>query len=489
MNNWKKKTAIAALILLVTSVLISANYYRIRHAIDYSRSEINDIIWKMKSPGDSKITGLANNYDPSFSHLPKGFIQCGGILLYTGKTEGRMKDIISSITPYTRYYRISHLYRDLKKLNGQKSLLPKVSKTIVIPGSVDSLLPTLRHGKKPEMPYVRGIYFTGNTAGSTKTVKSFSSLAGKGINSIVFDVKDIPGIVSYRSSVPMVKKYDLDSRHSIDNINLLIREARKNRIYTIARIAVFRDHRLVKRAPQLAIQSKKHGGIWNRGKKELWCDPSRKAVQDYNISLAIELAEKGVDEIQFDYIRFPTVGDLKDADFAYEFGKMKKEEVIAAFLKRAYLALQPYNVRLSIDIFGVVAWGKEVDIRKTGQRIELLSNYCDCISPMLYPSHFNDDFDGHSNPADNPYYFIFSGNKRVIERLKKKNVIVRPWLQAFGWKVSNYNPDYIIKQMKASHDSGGRGFLFWNASNTYRKVYSALKEKQFSDSIKMAKLP
>ncbi len=212
-------------------------------------------------------------------------------------------------------------------------------------------------------------------------------------------------------------------------------------------------------------------------------------MQDYNIALALELAQKGVDEIQFDYIRFPTVGDLKDAKFAFSFGVMKKEEVIAAFLKRAYEALQPFKVRLSIDIFGVVAWGKEVDIRKTGQRIELMSKYCDCISPMLYPSHFNDDFDGYSSPANRPYYFIYHGNRKVMERLQKKGVTIRPWLQAFGWKVSKYNADYIIRQMKASHDSGARGFLFWNASNSYSTVYKALEGRNFGDSKQISKLP
>ena len=146
-------------------------------------------------------------------------------------------------------------------------------------------------------------------------------------------------------------------------------------------------------------------------------------------------------------------------------------------------------MRLSIDIFGVVAWGKEVDIRKTGQRIELLSRFCDCISPMLYPSHFNRNFDGHGNPADRPYYFIYQGNKKVIERLKRKGVVIRPWLQAFGWKVSRYNADYIIRQMKASHESGGRGFLFWNASNSYSTVYEALEQKNFGGPNRLTKLP
>jgi len=487
MNNFKRNTAITALILLVVAVVISANYYRIRYAVDYGRSRLSDIVYNMTAPEEGSLPFPAPRYRAAYENLEPGFLHCGGVFLYRGDGAPSASSVAALALPHTRYYRSSHLARDMKKLN--TSLQNKKRRTLIIPGSLSSMVENLVHRSKPVMPYVRGLYYTGITTGTVKTLKGLKSLHARGINSIVFDIKDIPGIVSYPSRVAMVKKYNLSRQYTIGNIDLFIREARKHKIYTIARIAVFRDHRLVKAAPHLAIQSKKTGGVWNRGKKELWCDPSNREVQDYNIALALELAKKGVDEIQFDYIRFPTVGKLKDAQFTYSFGVMKKEEVIAAFLKRAYEALQPFKVRLSIDIFGVVAWGKEVDIRKTGQRIELLSKYCDCISPMLYPSHFNDDFDGHSSPANRPYYFIYQGNRKVMKRLQKKGVAIRPWLQAFGWKVSRYNADYIIRQMKASHDSGARGFLFWNASNSYSTVYKALEGRNFGDSKQISKLP
>ena len=166
------------------------------------------------------------------------------------------------------------------------------------------------------------------------------------------------------------------------------------------------------------------------------------------------------------------MGNLSDADYAWHFGKMEKEEVIAHFLKRASSEIHARNTRVSIDIFGVVAWGKSVDIRKTGQKVELLAKYCDVISPMLYPSHFNDDFDGFSKPGDNPYYFIYQGCKRV--KSLAGNTRVRPWLQAFKWRVSNYNEEYILKQVKASHDAGAEGYLFWNAGNNYGTVLKAM---------------
>jgi hypothetical protein len=163
---------------------------------------------------------------------------------------------------------------------------------------------------------------------------------------------------------------------------------------------------------------------------------------------------------------------------------MPKEAVITHFLERAHKKIAARNARVSIDIFGVVAWGKAVDIGSTGQRIELLARHCDVISPMLYPSHFNDDFDGYARPGDNPYYFIYEGCKKV-RALAGKHAVVRPWLQAFRWRVSNYNGQYIITQVKATNDSGAKGYLFWNASNDYDTVLGALE--RMNGGVKTAK--
>jgi hypothetical protein len=329
---------------------------------------------------------------------------------------------------------------------------------------------------RPPLMEARGIYLTGLTAGNPGFPQKAPYLKQIGINSVVFDVKDVGGTVNYRSSLPMVKKYNLSDKCPIDNVDLFIKSMKSQGIYTIARIAVFRDHALIENPPQLAIKSKRSGGVWNRGSKEIWCDPTSRIVQDYNIDLALEIASKGADEIQFDYIRFPTTGDLNDASFAYDYGKMEKEQAISDFLARAFRKISAANARLSIDIFGVVAWGKNVDIQKTGQRIELLSQNCDYISPMLYPSHFENDFDGYANPADHPYYFINEGNRKVMERLANKKVVIRPWLQAFQWRVTSYSPQYIIKQIEGSRDSGASGYLFWNASNDYDKVFAAMEK-------------
>ena len=394
-------------------------------------------------------------YVKTYKKLPHGFIHSGHMLFYKAEKKTKIREIAKDAIVYTHFYRIYKLRKAIKEYNGIRKNSVNKDSIIYIPYSLPSLLPDMRKLSKTQIKYIRALYYSGSSVGSEKIWQTVNKYKEVGINAIVFDAKDVTGIVNYRSNIPDVRKYNTHKRRTIHDVDQLIRVLRDRGIYVIARISVFRDSLLCRRAPALAIRSKRNGRVWNLGSSELWCDPTNRIVQDYNIDIAVELAEKGVDEIQFDYIRFPTVGDLNDADFKYHFGKAAKEEAIAQFLKRAYSKISKRNTLLSIDIFGVVAWGKSVDIRKTGQKIELLAKYCDIISPMLYPSHFNDDFDKIQNPGDNPYYFIYKGCQKVAELSGGR--VVRPWLQAFKWRTSTYGEGYIRKEIIASRDSGALG--------------------------------
>lgn len=409
-----------------------------------------------------------------YAHMPQGFVHSGRILLFQASNQTSIRSLAETALSYTSFYKSSRLEQAIKSVNhiNRDSLVP--GQTVLIPHSLPSLLPDSRNKIKTAIPFTRGLYYTGSRAGSESLLEKLPEFVDAGINTIVFDAKDITGIVNYPSKVPDAVELGMCEKKSIDDIDKLIRAFKSNGIYTIARLAVFRDHLLVKKKPEWAIHSKRTGGVWNDRDNEMWCDPTNRDVQDYNLALAIELANKGVDEIQFDYIRFPTAGEIGDARFAWSFGRMENDKSIEHFLQRSYRELSNHNVNFSIDVFGIVAWGHEKDIMKTGQRIELLSRYCDVISPMLYPSHFDNNFDGYAHPGDEPYYFINAGCMKF--KASSSKALIRPWLQAFGWKVSNYNSNYIIEQVRASNDANARGYLFWNAANDYKTVLRALKE-------------
>ncbi|MDY6935939.1 MAG: putative glycoside hydrolase [Spirochaetota bacterium] len=478
----RKKNILLSIIILIP-VIVLLNIYFI--GIGFYYDSITNFLVNVyesvipKEPNYKIIDpAYCKRYKKTFANLPEGFIHSGHMLFYKAMKRIRIREIAEKAIAYTHFYKIYQLKMAIKEYNSIGRNTIQRDTVLYIPSSLPTFLLDYKKRKKPEIKYVRGLYFTGYSIGSENIVQTIKRLKEVGINAIVFDAKDVVGVVNYYSRVSDVQQYRTHDKRSIDDIDKLIRILRENNIYIIVRISVFRDHLICRRNPNFAIRSRSTGGIWNYGSKELWCDPSNKMVQDYNIALAIELADKGVDEIQFDYIRFPTVGNIRDADFKYHFGRMSNEETIAHFLKRAYNEISPRNTLLSIDIFGVVAWGKKVDIRNTGQKVEILSQYCDILSPMLYPSHFEDHFEGFEKPGDHPYYFIYNGCRKVTALSGGK--AVRPWLQAFKWRTTLYNKYYILEEILACRDAGAVGYMFWNSRNNYDTVYQALSHMAYS---------
>ncbi len=252
-------------------------------------------------------------------------------------------------------------------------------------------------------------------------------------------------------------------------------------MHAIARIAIFRDEHLVTTHPELAVKSHSTGQPWRENGKLVWTDPSNPKVQDYDIALAKFVTQAGVDEVQFDYVRFPAEGDQKDAAFTYQTDhpdhptKMQRSEVIANFLDRAYAQIHPTGVLLSLDVFGIMAWQRPVDLSHTGQDIVAMAKHCDVLSPMIYPSHFF-GMDGIARPGDAPEHFIGESMDRFKLITKDSGVVIRPWLQAFAWRTKTYSPQYIEVQAEVAKQKGGIGFLFWNANNDYSKPYTAMPE-------------
>ena len=149
--------------------------------------------------------------------------------------------------------------------------------------------------------------------------------------------------------------------------------------------------------------------------------------------------------------------------------------MIAGFLKKAYGELRPTGVLLSLDVFGVMAWQRQVDLSHTGQDIVQMARYCDVLSPMIYPSHFF-GMDNIARPGDEPAHFIGESMDRFMLITKGSGVVIRPWLQAFHWRTKTYSPEYIKIQVETAKAKGGDGFLFWNAANDYSKPYEAMPE-------------
>ncbi|MCX7820872.1 MAG: putative glycoside hydrolase [Brevinematales bacterium] len=296
----------------------------------------------------------------------------------------------------------------------------------------------------------------------------------KGLNTIVLDMKDDYGYLHYKPDDPDIKKI-AKTLYPVD-IDKIVRIAREKNIYLIARIVVFKDSVLYKyNNYEYAVRDKRDNSPWVGMKtnelnetnniKEYWVDPYNTSVWKYIVAIANELVKKGFDEIQFDYIRFPTDGlNLKYATFPAQNG-FTKEEAIFSFLR---YAREHIDAPISIDIYGNNGWYRSGGV--TGQDVELLADYVDVICPMFYPSHFDQRFLNYEPFDKRPYRIYYYGTLRTYHMARKK-IIPRPYVQHFRLNVSYdreyYNEEYISNEIKGIEDSVNMGYIFWNMEGKY----------------------
>jgi hypothetical protein len=445
-----------------------------------------------------------------------------GSELYTAKRGEAIPTIARHYLGRTSYLTSSQLAAAIRSVNHKSdgSNILKANETVIIPGILSAPV-TEKTVPVPKDFEVRAVYLTGVMAASDKGLNIVRHWREVGGNAVVFDIKDSDGSVAIPFEHPLLGEHKV----YIHDVPKLVRFLHQQNMHAIARIAIFRDERLVTQHPELAVQSRKNHTAWRENGKLVWTDPSNPKVQDYNIALAKHVAQLGVDEVQFDYVRFPAEGDQKDAAFVFQSGLPEAEaapavspdstclvptprrhhkkgdtspapqmqkgpcpvaakpaprgpqrsDVIAGFLKKAYSELHPTGVLLSLDVFGVMAWQRSVDLSHTGQDIVQMARYCDVLSPMIYPSHFF-GMDKIAHPGDEPAHFIGESMDRFELITKGSGVVIRPWLQAFHWRTKTYSPEYIKIQVETARSKGGIGFLFWNAANDYSKPFVAMPE-------------
>ena len=404
---------------------------------------------------------------------PAPRIPAPGTALYETKRGDSVVSVARHYLGQSSYLTSSELAGAMRATNPNLSgTFLKPNQELVIPGILSAAI-----AEKP-VPVakdfeVRAIYLTGLMAGSDHGIKIVKRWREAGGNAVVFDIKDSDGTVNIPFQHPLIGEHKVYIRDLAKYTHFLHAQG----MHTIARIAMFRDERLVVAHPELAVKSQKTGQPWRENGKLVWTDPSQVQVQEYDIALALAAAEGGADEIQFDYVRFPAEGAQKDASFSYQkkHPEWQRADVIADFLRRAYASLHPKGVLLSLDVFGVMAWQRPVDLSHTGQDIVRMAKYCDVLSPMIYPSHFF-GMDGIARPGDEPAHFIGESMDRFEKITAGSGVVIRPWLQAFAWRTKTYSPKYIEVQVLTAKNKGGVGFLFWNANNDYSKPYAAMPE-------------
>lgn len=345
--------------------------------------------------------------------------------------------------------------------------LPVIEEQIAVP-----LVSTPTHIEMPQA--VRGIYLTGWTAGTPSRLTHALSLFDQSVlNTVVIDIKDATGELSYEPLDPILAATGVGTKR-IRDLKGVIEEFHSRGIYVIGRLAVFEDPFFAKLHPEETYTDTRTGLPWTNFKGLTWLRADSLLVRQHIVAIARDAHAQGFDEIQLDYVRFPSDGELKYLDLS-GFTK-SKNETIQDFVRGVYEELAPLGIPLSADVFGLTMSNDDVGI---GQKTALIAPVVDYLSPMLYPSHFWNGTYGIPVPAAEPYKVIYKSLSDGIQKLEAIGIDkskLRPWLQDFDLGGVQYTADLVQAQIQAAQDLGIDSWMMWDPRNDYTdEVYKIEK--------------
>jgi hypothetical protein len=325
---------------------------------------------------------------------------------------------------------------------------------------------------------VKAVYISAWVAGAPKYRDPIVKMLDETeLNSIVIDVKDSTGRVSFDMPVSEIQKEGSIEKR-IKNIRELTDVLHKKNVYIIGRVAVFQDPYMTKKHPEWSITKKSDGGVWKDRKGLSFLDPAKKEVQDYIVSVAKGAYEEGFDEINFDYIRYPSDGNMKDINYHLKAGETRSDNIEKFFKYLSTEVKKEKNIPISADLFGLTT--EATDDMGIGQIWEKALPYFDFLCPMVYPSHYPAGHMGFKNSADHPYEII---NQAIISAIIKTDKVagdknkIRPWLQDFDMGAT-YTKELIQKEFKAVYDNGLNSWMLWDPSNKYTPSALELETNQ-----------
>jgi len=350
--------------------------------------------------------------------------------------------------------------------------------------------PPVVHLPTPER--VKALYMTACVASTPTFREELVKLVDETeLNSILIDIKDFSGYLSFKPTDTALADI-VSKRCRAPDMKDFIKKLHDKGIYVIGRITVFQDPVLTKARPELAVKKASDGSVWKDNKGLSFTDVGSKEVWDYIVSIAKESYAIGFDELNFDYVRFPSDGPMSDIAFTWS-GNRKKADVLEDFFAYLHTEMEPVGAVLSADLFGMTTTNTE-DLN-IGQVLERAAPYFDYIAPMVYPSHYPPHFNGWANPNKYPYEVIKYSMDRAVQRFRATSTSValrgidpistttkpmlypkeswdiqklRPWIQDFDYG-GNYDVAEVKAQIQAVYDAGLTSWMLWAPSNRYTK--------------------
>ena len=203
-----------------------------------------------------------------------------------------------------------------------------------------------------------------------------AQMEAAGGNALLFDMKDDEGTLGYVSDLPQA--ISAGASAATPGLNEAIRTLNGTEgLYTVARVACFRDNLTPKMNNTLALRSPI--GNWRDKEVVRWLSVEVPAARDYVSGVCRELAELGFDEILLDYVGFPTAldGDLGNLVVGERYDPADLSSAVEEFCQEVRQALEDYpDVKLAVSVSAGLFAG-EGD--KSGQSLELLGRYADRV--------------------------------------------------------------------------------------------------------------
>lgn len=355
-------------------------------------------------------------------------------------------------------------------------------------------------------PAVKAIYMSQCVVGTPSFRAKLANLVDTTeLNSVIIDIKDYTGKIAFPTDDPLLKG-SVSTACGASDMQAFIASLHAKGIYVIGRITTFQDPYYATLHPDQAVHLvSDHDAVWHDYKGLAFIDVSAKPYWDYIVSLSKDAYAIGFDELNYDYVRFPSDGPMKDAYYSWSIG-MKKPEALEKFFAYLHKQVQPIGVVMSADLFGMVT--TNTDDLNIGQQLERALPYFDYIDPMVYPSHYPKTFNGWDNPNAHPYDLIkyvmdaavrrttsttsqiatlnsepmyktvtipatttaATTTKKVLDGYTKESypaTKIRPWLQDFSLGNPRYGTAEVKAQIQATYDAGLTSWLLWSAANTY----------------------
>jgi hypothetical protein len=281
-------------------------------------------------------------------------------------------------------------------------------------------------------------------------------------NVIVIDVKETDGRLYYATDLPEAVEIGAVREHPVFDLEELLPILHERGIYTIARMVVMKDNTLGTARPELAVRNNQTGEPWRDNIGGVWLDPAAPGVGEYIAAVAADLADKGFDEVQLDYIRYYSDGPFHLADTILPNTQSFRLPTLRRVMRVVSDEFEARRAFLGADVFPISFIAS--DDQGIGQRPEVMMPYVDYFCPMVYPSHYGPGVFGFMVPNEFPYEMVSETLKIMNRQAEGLPVVIRPWIQDFGYGPHRaYTHADMLAQMQAIEDNHAQGWMIWNA--------------------------